>query len=207
MKAAQQPNRRRLTWQRSQVRPITFSLHSHWPLVASHTLETEPLTSQPHSEGARKCQSWLSLKPHPLGKNIVFSLSFSLTTTILGLDGVAVVTGLAHLAVGPTGVAPAAETRSRDDITVPCLTHVHVVMALAAHAGPAHFLWVPVEAAGTPVGETYRQTDRCVGQQRAQCDWLLGSVAPPTSHSWPRCSPPDTGHMTPGLRAPAHRWD
>lgn len=147
MKATQQPIRWRLTWQRSQVRPITFSLHSHWPEVASHTLEAEPLTSQPHSEGERKCQSWLSLKPHPF-------TNVALTAAVLGMDGVAVVTGPAHLAVGPTSVAPAAETRPRDDITVPCLTHVHIAMALATDAGSAHFLWVPIEAAGAPVGKT-----------------------------------------------------
>lgn len=75
------------------------------------------------------------------------------------MDGVAVVTGPAHLAVGPTGVAPAAETRPRDDITVPRLTHVHIAMALAADAGPTHFLRVPIEAAGAPVGGTDRRTD------------------------------------------------
>lgn len=91
--------------------------------------------------------------------SLSLSRSIALTAAVLGMDGVAVVTGPAHLAVGPTGVALASETRPRDDITVPRLTHVHIAMALAADAGPTHFLRVPIEAAGAPVGGTDRQTD------------------------------------------------
>lgn len=77
-------------------------------------------------------------------------LFLSLTATVLGMNGVAIETGLAHLAVGATGVALATETCPRDNITVPRLIHVHITVALAADAGPTHFLWISVKAAGAP---------------------------------------------------------
>lgn len=72
------------------------------------------------------------------------------------MDGIAMVTRLAHLAVGAARVALATETYPRGDITVPRLTYVHIVMALAADAGPAYFLWISVKAVGAPGGETDR---------------------------------------------------
>lgn len=47
-----------LTLQWSQVRPVTFSLQIHWPVVTLHWLVRAPLASQPHSER----------KPHLLSK-------------------------------------------------------------------------------------------------------------------------------------------
>lgn len=139
----------------------------------------------------------------------LYFFSLFLTTTVLCMNGVAIVTRLAHLAVGATGVALATETCPCDDITVPRLIHVHITVALAADACPAHFLWISVKTAGTPGGETDRWTDRWLVSQELRligCR-LLDSVAPPTSHNWSLCSPADTGHMTPGLKAPACRLD
>lgn len=81
-------------------------------------------------------------------------LSIALTATVLGMDGVAMVTRLAHLAVGAARVALATETCPCDDITVPRLTHVHIAMAMAADASPTYFLWISVKAIGAPGGET-----------------------------------------------------
>lgn len=81
-------------------------------------------------------------------------LSIDLTATVLGMDGVTMVTGLAHLAVGATCVGLATETCPRDDITVPRLTQVHIAVALAADTGPTHFLWISVKAASAPGEET-----------------------------------------------------
>lgn len=58
--------------------------------------------------------------PHP--DQLHYCLSIILTATVLSMNGVTMVTGLAHLAVGATRVGLATETCPRGDITVPCLT-------------------------------------------------------------------------------------
>ena len=50
----------KLSSQRSHVRPVTWSLQMHWPVVWSHTALVEPTASQPQS-GPKHRHSALSL--------------------------------------------------------------------------------------------------------------------------------------------------
>ena len=77
-----------------------------------------------------------------------------LTGAVLGVDGVAVVTGGAVLAVRPGGVLHAAQTRPRQRVAV-AEQHVgvRVVVATARQAAAAHHHGVAVETGRTPDAE------------------------------------------------------
>lgn len=85
-----------------------------------------------------------------------------LTPTVLGMHGVSIITRLTDFAVSPGSVPEAAQTLPGGGVTVPRLADVHVAVTLAADTGPAHYLWVTIETAGTP-GDRDRH-----GSQRAR---------------------------------------
>lgn len=96
-----------------------------------------------------------------------------LTPTVLCAHGVSIVTGPTDLAVPPAGVAQTSQTLPGDSVTVPRPAEVHVAIALAADAGPAHHLRVTVKTAGTPADT--RTEGRVLGVARCLPTGWMGA--------------------------------